>query len=103
MLVGPDAFEHFPAILKSFGYYSVQLGTPYYVDAYAQGVLYGFDEVNGKLANKDLFTQLNYSGFSTFDSFFISNTLSRVTDRLYHIFFIKYITDPYSFVTRGES
>ena len=102
MLVGPDAFEHFPAILKSFGYYSVQLGTPYYVDAYAQGVLYGFDEVNGKLANKDLFTQLNYSGFSTFDSFFISNALSRVTDRLYHIFFIKYITDPYSFVTRGE-
>lgn len=102
MLVGPDAFEHFPAILKSLGYYNVQLGTPYYVDAYAQGVLYGFDEVNGKLANKDLFTQLNYSGFSTYDSFFISNALSRVTDRLYHIFFIKYITDPYSFVTRGE-
>ena len=70
MLVGPDAYEHFPAILKRLGYYNVQLGTPYYVDAYSQGMLYGFDEVNGKLAYKDPFTQLNYAGFSTYDSFF---------------------------------
>ncbi|HAE85770.1 MAG TPA: hypothetical protein DCG78_04590 [Anaerolineaceae bacterium] len=87
MLVGSDAFEHFPAILRSLGYYNVQFGTPYYVDAYAQGMLYGFDEVNGKMAYKDSFTQLNYAGFSTYDSFFISNSLTRVTDRLYHIFF----------------
>jgi hypothetical protein len=103
MLVGSDAFEHFPAILRSLGYYNVQFGTPYYVDAYAQGMLYGFDEVNGKMANKDLFTQLSYIGFSTYDSFFISNSINRAADRLYHIFFIKYITDPYAFVSRGEA
>ncbi len=88
ILHNEDAYQHLPGILKSLGYYSVQYGVHYYVDAFAQNMQYGFDEVNGRRAFKSKY-EVFLSNFIPGDyAYFIYNSVNRIFDRLRHIFFI---------------
>lgn len=46
VLDGNASFEHLPGILKRQGYTTVEVGTPFYVDAQKLNLLDGFDIVN---------------------------------------------------------
>lgn len=103
MLTGSDAYEHLPGILKSLGYYNVQMSVPHYADAYTLGMLKGFDEVNGELATGNTYLRLIDSGFSTEDASFLSSVIDRIADRLLHIFFVKQMENPYDLVMEDNS
>jgi hypothetical protein len=102
MLRDIDAFEHLPAILKSLNYYNVQLGVKHYVDAYSQGILNGFDEVNGQIAQNDTYIMFSEIGFNTTDSYFLSSCFDRISERLLHIFFMRNMVDSYELVTQND-
>jgi hypothetical protein len=95
ILRGSDTFEHLPALLKSAGYTNVQIGVPYYVDANAQNIQDAFDTVNCTNSS-NLSFQINELTAFKFDDeiYLLSTTLERISERLFHIFFIKNMVNP---------
>lgn len=93
ILHGSDSYQHLPAILRSNGYFSVQLGSPYFVDSHSRNMLEAFDVTNGYNTTSDLLTRItNY--VSNDLAYFIYDMGNRIADRLRHIFFIKTMTNP---------
>ncbi len=92
-----DSFEHLPGILRQQGYYTVELGVTHYVDAYNMNLLDGFDEVNGKIVQKTIimrvFEPLGYDV-----AYFSSKLIDRITDRLFHIFYMRQMKNVFSTV-----
>ena len=94
ILSGRDSFEHLPGILKQYGYKTIEIGTPFYVDAQKLNLVKGFDVVNNQsmdLPAQDLFR--NVLG-NTPSTYFIWTILDRARERLLHIFFIKEMPNP---------
>lgn len=99
ILRAQDSYQHLPGILKTLGYYTVQMGFEVYVDAYNQNLLSGFDEVNGR----------SYLGSNYFDqiktylpgesAYFFYETFNRIFDRLRHIYFIHTMENAFEQVT----
>jgi hypothetical protein len=91
-----DSYEHLPGILKSLGYYTVQLAQSHFVDAYDVNLLSGFDYSNGRSThslNKILSRNINIDY-----SYFIYETSTRIIYRLKHIFLITPMVDLQSFL-----
>jgi Sulfatase len=99
ILLGEDAYQHLPGILKQFGYTSIQITMPYYGDARERNLQEGFDIINfypvntNPLANQ--FARMG--GDSSF--YFTGLIVQRISERLAHIFFIKTMENPYKAVT----
>jgi len=94
ILSGQDSFEHLPGILKQYGYKTVEIGTPFYVDAQKLNLVKGFDVVNNQsmdLPAQNLFRNVLGNIPSTY---FIWTILDRARERLLHIFFIKEMPNP---------
>ena len=99
ILRAQDSYQHLPGILKTLGYYTVQMGFEVYVDAYNLNLLSGFDEVNGR----------SYLGSNYFDqiktylpgesAYFFYETINRIFDRLRHIFYIHTMENAFEQVT----
>jgi arylsulfatase A-like enzyme len=94
ILRGQDAYQHLPGLLRAQGYYSIQYGFAYYVDAYTVNMLDGFDVVNGRSLNNSplqawlgryLPEEMAYFGYE------IGN---RIADRIKHIFYLKDMPNP---------
>ena len=101
ILRGDDAARHLPGILRSYGYYSVQLSYSFYADAYRLNFQGGFDEANGRIIETNpIFTAIA-AVFPTNTSYFIAEISNRLLDRLGHIFFIRDMTNPYLQVTKS--
>ena len=85
ILQGKDSYESLLAILRTHGYYSVQMATPYFIDAYDQNLIFGFNIINGRSNGENkislLIPQETY--------YFIDLIKNRMIDRLYHIFYFK--------------
>lgn len=95
ILRNADSFQHLPGILKSLGYYSVQMGNPSFVDGFEVNMLNGFDEVNNRSSDtKDLANSLN-SFLPSESSYFLYETYERIISRFCHIFYINRITNAY--------
>lgn len=102
ILLGKDAYQHLPGILKQHGYHTVQITMQYYGDAYERNILGGFDVVNGRVAASDpLVAQLASLGGGG-GVYLTGQMLSRMTQRLGHIFFIRQMQNPYAAVTQPE-
>ena len=88
ILIGADAFQHLPGILRQQGYYTAQLGVAQFIDAYNLNFQDAFDEVNGNTIQGTvvlhLFKPLGYDV-----AYFSSKVYKRITDRLMHIFYIR--------------
>jgi len=97
-----DSFEHLPGILRQQGYYTVELGVTHYVDAYNMNLLDGFDEVNGKIVQKTIimrvFEPLGYDV-----AYFSSKLIDRITDRLFHIFYMRQMKNVFSTVVDSSN
>ena len=98
---GEDAYQHLPGILERSGYLTYQITFPYYVDAYDMNMQEGFDEVNGRTIDQSkifLFTRrfhLEEVGY------FLPRLYERITSRILHIFYIRSMPDPYSYVIQA--
>jgi hypothetical protein len=93
-LSGRDSLEHLPGILRQHGYETVEIGTPYYVDAREINLLEGFDIVNNQSMIEpasDAFSAFLSNSLSTP---FIQTISERASQRLLHIFFIKNMQFP---------
>ena len=102
ILRGIDSFQHLPGILHQLGYYTAELGTQHYVDAYNMNLLDGFDEVNGKKIQKSHLTKL-LEPFGYDVAYFSSKLNERVSDRLLHIFYLKNMENAYQNVFDAET
>jgi hypothetical protein len=99
ILLGDDAYQHLPGILKGLGYSTVQITMPYYGDAYERNFLDAFDTVNFRsVSTNPILGQLaRMGGGGAF--YFTGQVVSRITERVAHIFFIKEMQNPYAAVT----
>ncbi len=94
ILSGNDSFEHLPGILKRQGYKTVEIGTPYYVDAGKLNLLDGFDIVNERSLNQPVLEALRAVLGNSPSTYFIQMIVERVRERLLHIFYIEEMKDP---------
>jgi glucan phosphoethanolaminetransferase (alkaline phosphatase superfamily) len=94
VLSGQDTLQHLPGILKQYGYKTVQVGAPYYVDAEKVNMLNSFDIINKQPVNfifQNAF--LSILGYTP-SAHFVGTLVDRVVVRLRHIFFIEDMKDP---------
>ena len=94
ILSGRDSFEHLPGILRQRGYKTVEIGTPYYVDARRLNLLEGFDIVNNQSLNSPASDALRVVLGNSPSTYFIQTISERASERLLHIFFIKEMRNP---------
>ena len=95
ILKGNDSFQHLPGILHQQGYYTAELGFTHYIDAYDLNLQNGFDEVNGKVAQKSIMLRLlEPLGYDV--AYFASEVFDRIKDRLFHIFYIRKMENAYN-------
>jgi hypothetical protein len=100
ILVGMDAYQHLPGLLKELGYQTIEYGVPFYVDAYSYNLQNGFDIVNnrrlsvGKLGN--LARKLGYED----EVYFLSRLIWRISDRILHIFYMQEMENPFDIATQ---
>ena len=98
ILTGLDAYQHLPRLLRQAGYHTVEIGIPYYMDAFDMNVQDGFDLVNGKRGEGWLASQARRLGFGE-DIYFTKQLVERFSDRLLHITFIRQMVNPFTQVT----
>ena len=94
ILSGRDSFEHLPGILKQHGYKTVEIGTPYYVDAKRLNLLDGFDIVNNQSLDQPILEGLRAILGNSSSTYFMQTIASRASERLLHIFFIREMQNP---------
>ncbi|MGB7094543.1 MAG: sulfatase, partial [Anaerolineales bacterium] len=100
ILQGDDVSQHLPGILRSAGYYTVELAVPIYVDANEVNLLDGFAEVNGRAQEESQAARFaREMGFGN-SLYFASLMSERITERLMHSFFIREMVNPFSLVTQ---
>lgn len=103
ILVGEDAYQHLPGILKQLGYNTIQISMPSFGDAYDRNIKNGFDVVNFRSENEfPLSATLDKLGGGS-DLYFVNLIVQRITERIQHIFYIKEMENPYEMVTKPTS
>jgi arylsulfatase A-like enzyme len=102
ILLGEDAYQHLPGILKQQGYHTVQVTMQYYGDAYERNLRDGFDIVNGRSQIGNLFIDQFASLGGGAGMYFNGQIVLRVAQRVEHIFFIQTMENPYAAVTDGK-
>jgi hypothetical protein len=102
VLHGEAAYQHLPGLLRAQGYKTVQITTPYYLDARDFNLLDGFDEVktSGALHSKYLNTLSKV--LPNDKALFVDSTFNRVLDHIRHIFYIEKMANPYLLVAEGS-
>ena len=97
ILQGENSYESLIAILRDYGYFSVQLAVTHYVDSYERNLLNGFNVVNGRSINENRICE-----FIPQDTcYFINKLNKRVVERLEHIFFINDMVNVFEQVSTG--
>ncbi|PWB75614.1 MAG: hypothetical protein C3F07_04575 [Anaerolineales bacterium] len=94
ILSDEDSFEHLPSILKHQGYKTVEIGTPYYVDAEQLNLLDSFDIINGASQEQPALDALRSVLGNSPSTYFIQMVVGRAAERLLHIFFIQDMENP---------
>lgn len=99
ILTGYDSYEHLPGMLKQLGYSTFQLSVPYYGDANTMNFQNGFDFVNSRMENKNIFFVAAWIVQDGGSTYFAQVILDRIVERLKHIFFLETMINPYMLVT----
>lgn len=98
ILQGADSYEHLPGILSASGYKTVEIGVPYYVDAYMMNVQNGFDVSNQRSLQSDpLVSAWREAGYER-SAYFLYTLEGKLLDRIQHVFYLNSIANPYSLV-----
>ncbi len=98
ILRGNNAYEHLPGVLKSLGYHTVQVTHPHFIDARTVNMLNSFDITNGvNVSSNKMQTFLEKIIPNDF-AYFIHEITDRILNRLFHIYFIEEMENPYALV-----
>jgi hypothetical protein len=98
---GEDAYQHLPGILERSGYLTYQITFPYYIDAYDLNMQDGFDQVNGRsIIQSKIFLQARRLHLEEV-GYFLPRLFERINSRLLHIFYMRSMPDPYSYVIQA--
>jgi arylsulfatase A-like enzyme len=97
-----DSFEHLPGILKHMGYKTVEIGTTYYVDAKKLNLLDGFEIVNNVSFENPLLDAIQPLLGNSSSAYFLQTVAERASDRLFHIFFVKEMENPFQQVNNPK-
>jgi arylsulfatase A-like enzyme len=103
ILMGEDAYEHLPGLLKQLGYSTVQITMPSFGDAYDRNIKNGFDVANFRSENENPFSKMIDKLSGGEGNYFSEIILQRIADRLQHAFYIKKMDNPYEIVTKPTS
>ena len=95
ILRGKDAYQHLPAILKTLGYRSANIGLRYYADAYDLNMRHSFDWANDRelkgFLPPEWFTGLVGQG----SAYFLTRIRDRIESRLLHVSGIAPMSDAF--------
>jgi hypothetical protein len=103
ILQGGDSFEHLPGILKQYGYTTVEVGVPYWVDAQTVNMLDGFDSVNSEALEPPGLLSLRRLLGDSQAPYFIWTISRRASDRLLDIFLVREMENPIEAVADPKS
>lgn len=98
ILMGNDAYQHLPGILRSYGYYTAQFGVVQYIDADKINLQGAFDEVNGRPSLLKPFSVVGRALGAGNACYFLSLLWDRASSRLMHIFYVREMPNPIEMV-----
>jgi arylsulfatase A-like enzyme len=102
ILRNSDSYQHLPGILRAVGYRTIEISVSHYMDAYTLNLRDGFDRVNERSLDQAGFPVFGqFAGFQDI-SYFLSVLTERLSDRIFHIFFIQEMSNPYQEVTSNK-
>ena len=84
ILMGADAYEHLPGILRQYGYENVDISCRQNADAFDLNMLHSFHEANGRMedSSRGALAASQWLGMPT--AYFLKSTGERLRDRLLH-------------------
>lgn len=85
ILSGRHAYVHLPALLRRFGYRTVDISARQFADVYDLNFLNGFDEANGRAERRSIWRRLGDLGAGMHAGYFWEVVWERISERLGHI------------------
>lgn len=95
ILTGKDAYQHLPAILKTHGYRSANIGLRYYADAYDLNMRHSFDWANDRELQDFLLPEWFTDSIGQGAAYFLTRTRDRIRSRLLHVFDVERMSDAF--------
>ncbi|HEX9014252.1 MAG TPA: sulfatase-like hydrolase/transferase, partial [Anaerolineaceae bacterium] len=96
ILQGADAFQHFPEILKSAGYYNADLSVDYYADMTNLNMQDSFVTINGRSNTLGSLYTLTREVIPEDAAYFLSTVAKGLSDRVEQMLYIHTVSNPYS-------
>ena len=95
ILKGKDAYQHLPAILKTLGYRSANIGLRYYADAYDLNMRHSFDWANDRELQGFLLPEWFTDAIGQGGAYFLTQMRDRIESRLLHVFDVERMSDAF--------
>ena len=103
ILHGKNAYQHLPAILRQFGYHSIQISMRFYADVFDLNMRHSFDEVNSRSLEAGTLPPVFVSLFGQDVCFFLETMADRVGSRVLHLTGIRPMVDVFAEVAQAKS
>lgn len=101
ILTGEDAYQHLPAILKTLGYRSANIGLRYYADAYDLNMRHSFDWANDRELKGFLLPERFTGLIGQGSAYFLTQIRDRIQSRLLHVFDVERMSDAFEQLVQG--
>ena len=95
ILTGKDAYQHLPAILKTLGYRSANIGLRYYADAFDLNMRHSFDWANDRELQGFLLPEWFTDAIGQGAAYFLTQIRDRIESRLLHVFDVERMSDAF--------
>ena len=95
ILRGKDAYQHLPALLKTLGYRSANIGLRYYADAYDLNMRHSFDWANDRELKDFLLPEWLTGLIGQGSAYFVTRIRDRIESRLLHVFGVEPMSDAF--------
>lgn len=95
ILTGKDAYQHLPAILKTLGYRSANIGLRYYADAFDLNMRHSFDWANDRELQGFLLPEWFTGAIGQGAAYFLTQIRDRIESRLLHVFDVERMSDAF--------
>ena len=95
ILRGKDAYQHLPALLRTLGYRSANIGLRYYADAYDLNMRHSFDWANDRELEGFLMPEWFTGMIGQGGAYFLTRIRDRIRSRLLHVFGVEPMSDAF--------
>ena len=89
ILMGADAYEHLPGILRQYGYENVDISCRQNADAFDLNMLNSFHEANGRMEDSSRWRRVAGQWLGMHVAYFLESSWERLRDRLLHAAAVK--------------